>query len=94
MKVDLQPVEPLSQVVFVHDYLQLVFQDRAFTLYNVVTCSTGSVIFAKASLASVMPLSRLSVRPLGGGACWQAVAVLLKWRCGVSPCFRFGHVRS
>ncbi len=42
MKVDLQPVEPLSQVVFVHDYLQLVFQDRVFTLYNVATCSTGS----------------------------------------------------
>lgn len=42
MKVDLQPVEPLSQVVFVHDYLQLVFQDHAFTLYNIATCSTSS----------------------------------------------------
>lgn len=42
MKVDLQPVKPLSQVVFVHDYLQLVFQDQAFTLYNIATCSTGS----------------------------------------------------
>lgn len=42
MKVDLQPVEPLSQVVFVHDYLQLVFQDHAFTLYNIATCSTDS----------------------------------------------------
>lgn len=42
MKVDLQPVEPLSQVVFVHDYFQLVFQDQAFTIYNIATCSTGS----------------------------------------------------
>lgn len=41
MKVDPQSSESLSQVVFVHDYLQLVFQDRAFTLYNLVTCSTG-----------------------------------------------------
>jgi hypothetical protein len=42
MKVDLQPIEPLSQVVFVHDYLHLVFQDRGFTLYNVVTYSAGA----------------------------------------------------
>lgn len=42
MKVDPQPIEPLSQVVFVHDYLQLIFQDCAFTLYNLATCSTGS----------------------------------------------------
>lgn len=45
MEVNLQPVEPLSQVVFVHDYLQLVFQDHAFTLYNLTTCSTGSSDF-------------------------------------------------
>ena len=42
MKVDMQPVEPLSQVVFVHDYLHLVFQGQAFTLYNIVTYSTVS----------------------------------------------------
>jgi hypothetical protein len=42
MKVDLPAVEPLSQVVFVHDYLQLVFQDRVFTLYNTATYSAGS----------------------------------------------------
>lgn len=42
MKVDLQAVEPLSQVVFVHDYLRLVFQNRAFTLYNIATYSIGS----------------------------------------------------
>ena len=42
MKVDLQPIEPLSQVVFVHDYLQLVFQDCGFTLYNLATYSTVS----------------------------------------------------
>ena len=43
MQVDLQPKEPLSQVVFVHDYLQLVFQGRAFTLYNLATYSNGSI---------------------------------------------------
>jgi hypothetical protein len=39
--------EPLSQVVFVHDYIQLVFQCTYFNLYNRVTvhrdgCALGS----------------------------------------------------
>jgi hypothetical protein len=37
MRPDLQPTDPLSQVVFIHDYLQLVFQDCGFSLYNAVT---------------------------------------------------------
>lgn len=34
MAPNLSPAEPLSQVVFVHDYLQLVFQDETFSIYN------------------------------------------------------------
>ncbi len=30
----LTPLEPLSQVVFIHDYLQLVFQGESCTVYN------------------------------------------------------------
>lgn len=30
------PKKPLSQVVFVEDYFQLVFQDERFSFYNVV----------------------------------------------------------
>jgi hypothetical protein len=45
VKVDLQLVDPLSQVVFVHDYVQLVFQDRAFSLFNSLTyCEQSSVL--------------------------------------------------
>lgn len=32
---DILPTEPLSQVVFVHDYIQLVFQDACFSIYNI-----------------------------------------------------------
>ena len=32
----LLPKSPLSQVVFVNDYVQLVFQDEGFSLYNSV----------------------------------------------------------
>jgi len=35
--VDLQLQDPLTQVVFVNDYLQLVFQDCTFTLYSLTT---------------------------------------------------------
>ena len=35
MKLNLVPSEPLSQVVFIHDYLQLVFQGESFSVYNV-----------------------------------------------------------
>jgi len=34
MAPNLKPVEPLSQVVFIHDYLQLIFQDEGFNIYN------------------------------------------------------------
>jgi len=42
MKITLQPSDPLSQVVFVHDYLQLVFQEETFTIYNEAEVQTGS----------------------------------------------------
>ena len=42
MKVDMQLVDPLSQVVFVHDYVQLVFQDRALSLFNSITYQHGA----------------------------------------------------
>jgi hypothetical protein len=36
------PTEPPSQVVFIHDYIQLVFQDEGFNVYNVATLSSAS----------------------------------------------------
>ena len=38
--VDLLPTQPLSQVVFVHDYLQLAFQGERFSLINRVRVTT------------------------------------------------------
>jgi hypothetical protein len=34
MTPNLKPAEALSQVVFIHDYIQLVFQDEIFSIYN------------------------------------------------------------
>jgi len=44
VKVDLQLADPLSQVVFVHDYVQIVFQDRAFSIFNSLTYHEGSTV--------------------------------------------------
>ena len=35
MVPNLKPSEPLSQVVFIHDYFQLIFQDEGLNIYNV-----------------------------------------------------------
>ena len=37
MPTNFVPVDALSQVVFVHDYIQLVFQDQAFSFYNKIS---------------------------------------------------------
>lgn len=35
------PLEPLSQVVFIHDYFQLVFQEERLTVYNRAAVADG-----------------------------------------------------
>ena len=45
----LLPESPLSQVVFVHDYVQLVFQDENFSLYNSVRVRLGAIEFEQRS---------------------------------------------
>lgn len=42
MRPDILPTEPLSQVVFIHDYLQLVFQDACFSIYNAAELRQGN----------------------------------------------------
>ena len=37
----LEAADPLSQVVFVHDYVQLRFQETALSLYSRLTLATG-----------------------------------------------------
>ena len=49
MTVDLQPKDPLTQVVFVHDYLQLVFQDCTFSLYSIATFAHEESVFGQGS---------------------------------------------
>jgi hypothetical protein len=44
MRPDLLPADPMSQVVFVHDYLQLVFQGSCFSIYNLATLHEDGVL--------------------------------------------------
>jgi hypothetical protein len=56
MPPNLLPSDPLSQVVFVHDYIQLVFQDTSFTLYNTTRLTSGesSVLHGQAGFADAL----------------------------------------
>ena len=47
MVPSLKPSEPLSQVVFIHDYLQLVFQDERFNIYNRAEIARGGLKIAQ-----------------------------------------------
>lgn len=42
MHPNILPTEPLSEVVFIHDYLQLVFQDACFSIYNAIELRQGN----------------------------------------------------
>jgi len=44
--VAIAPRAPLSQVVFVHDYFQLVFQGETLSVYNQASVHRGSAVFA------------------------------------------------
>ena len=44
---DLIPTESLSQVVFIHDYLQLVFQFESFSIYNLARVSQGGTVLTQ-----------------------------------------------
>ena len=67
-----QPTEPLTQVVFVHDYLQLVFDQFVVTVYNPARCTTCTVTwhqddreFAGALVSLIGQTAQLSVSPAG-----------------------------
>ena len=44
--LNVAPREPLSQVVFIHDYFQLVFQDETLSVYNKASINGGGTVTA------------------------------------------------
>jgi hypothetical protein len=59
MRPSLVPPQPLSKVVFVHDYLQLVFGSDVFTLYNRVQLKIGSALMVQGETGFCDELVRL-----------------------------------
>jgi hypothetical protein len=49
MRSELLPPERLSQVVFIHDYIQLVFQHDIFNIYNAAEVSIEKAKFLQRS---------------------------------------------
>jgi hypothetical protein len=46
----LVPVEALSQVAFIHDFLQLVFQEERFTVYNRAAIADWENVFQQGTV--------------------------------------------
>ena len=47
MRTNLVPEDPLSEVAFVHDYVQVAFQDARFSLYNTLRLILGPIAFTQ-----------------------------------------------
>jgi hypothetical protein len=50
VRLEILPVEPLSQVVFIHDYFQLVFQEACFSIYNAAELRQGKSSLSQGQL--------------------------------------------
>lgn len=92
MRPDLLPTAPLSQVIFIHDYLQLLFGDVSFSIYNPskLTLNGVGVLFRHAgfcdSLVSLLgqPLKSVSAEPTLTLS-FQNGAVLVVAKSGFGP---------
>ena len=45
--MNIAPSEPLSQVAFVHDYFQLMFQSETLSIYNKASVRSGTKIIVQ-----------------------------------------------
>ena len=59
MAPNLVPTEALTQVVFVHDYIQLVFQPEGFSLYNRVRLTANDREISQGSYGFADEMTRL-----------------------------------
>ena len=59
MPPNLVPTEALSQVVFVHDYIQLIFQGEGFSLYNRVGLTANDREYSQGSSGFADEMTRL-----------------------------------
>jgi hypothetical protein len=92
MHSNILPAEPLSEVVFIHDYLQLVFQDTCFSIYNAAELRQSSCSLSQGQpgfcdgLVSLIgqPLTTASASP-SLSLTFQNGAVLVVAQSGQGP---------
>jgi hypothetical protein len=78
----LLPESSLSQVVFVHDYVQLVFQDEAFSLYNRVIVKTKDAEYEQGGAGFADSLVSLIGRAVLEVDSSDRFAIALRFDCG------------
>jgi hypothetical protein len=92
MRPEILPIDPLSQVVFIHDYLQLVFQDACFSIYNSSELSLGgvSVLFGQPGFCDgLVSLIGQALKSVSGSPSltlsFQSGAILVVAQSGSGP---------
>ena len=78
----LLPESSLSQVVFVHDYVQLVFQDEAFSFYNRVIVKTRDAEYEQGGVGFADSLVSLIDRAVLEVYSSERFAIALRFDCG------------
>lgn len=72
MRPNLVPADALTHVVFIHDYIQLLFADVGFSFYNPVRLIAGGVAVAQGAAgfadALVSLIGRKIISAQGSGA--------------------------
>lgn len=82
MRPNLLPADPLSQVVFVHNYLQLVFQNSGFSIYNAATLLSNGVAVERGQSGFCDKLVGLIGQPLLGVVAPDDSSLILTFQDG------------
>lgn len=78
----LLPEFPLSQVVFVHDYIQLVFQEEGFSLYNSVVVRLDDVEYEQGQTGFADALVSFIGKAVVAVGASDECALVLYFECG------------
>jgi hypothetical protein len=76
------PKSSLSQVAFVHDYIQLTFEDEVLSLYNSVVVKTPRAEFKHGSAGFADAIVSLIGRTVGKVSSSSEHAIELQFECG------------
>ena len=90
----MQMVAPLSQVAFIHDYLELTFGGARLSIYNEVSVVTSSAVYVKGDTGFCDALVRLIDQSAKEFANPEGTVLALEFEQGARLLVQAGEARS